>query len=513
MGGDSKHVVWGRLAGVTLKTAAILLALGLSAGCASTVNPATGQRQYTSLSQADEQRIGAQEHPKVLKQFGGVYDNPKIGGYVAQIGGRLAANSELPKQKWTFTVLDSPIVNAFALPGGYIYISRGLMSLANSEAELAGVLGHEIGHVTGRHTAQRVTRAQAVGVGGLLASIGAAALGVDPRLAGQLAQVAGQGYVASFSRSQELEADQLGVRYLARTGYDPFAQADFLANLQAQSTLQSRLSGGGYDPNRVDFFATHPATAQRVREAAAAAQRAGININQGAPRRRDAYLRLIDGMIYGDSPEKGYVKGATFEHPALRFKFSFPKGYQVVNSDKAVSAKGPKGQSIIFDGGSAHSGSMAAYIQQKWVPALAQKSRISQPRKLDEFEVNGLPGATAVVSAATSKGEVEARLIAINAGDRVYRFTALYPPQLSGAMQEPLQRMSYSFRKLSAAQAAALKPLRVRVIKVKSGDTVAGLARRMAQSGDREARFRVLNGLGPKDQLQAGQLVKIVTEG
>ena len=513
MGLVSASAVNGGFVRAASKAAAILLAAGLTAGCASTVNPATGQRQYTSLSQADEQKIGAQEHPKVLKEFGGVYDNPKISGYVAELGGRLAANSELPNQKWTFTVLDSPIVNAFALPGGYIYISRGLMSLANSEAELAGVLGHEIGHVTGRHTAQRVTRAQVVGVGGLLASIGAAALGVDPRMVGQVAQVAGQGYVASFSRGQELEADQLGVRYLARAGYDPFAQADFLANLQAQSELQSKLAGGGYDPNRVDFFATHPATAQRVREAAAAAQRAGVNINEGAPRRRDAYLRLIDGIIYGDSPEKGFVKGETFQHPVLRFEFSFPKGYTVVNSDKAVSAKGPEGQQIVFDSGSAHNGSMAAYIEQKWLPALARNSRIGRPQRIDTFEVNGLPGATAAVQAATNKGELEARLIAINAGDRVYRFTALYPPQLAGAMNEPLQRMSYSFRKLSAKQAAALRPTRVRLVKVKQGDTVGALARRMAVSNNQEARFRVLNGLGPRDQLQAGQLVKIVSDG
>nr|MBX2855054.1 M48 family metalloprotease [Paracoccaceae bacterium] len=155
MGVMSEGVASGGLRRAASKASAILLLLSVAAGCASTLNPATGQRQYTSLSQADEQKIGAQEHPKVLKEFGGVYDDPEISGYVAQLGGRLAANSELPNQKWTFTVLDSPIVNAFALPGGYIYISRGLMSLANSEAELAGVLGHEIGHVTGRHTAQR----------------------------------------------------------------------------------------------------------------------------------------------------------------------------------------------------------------------------------------------------------------------------------------------------------------------------------------------------------------------
>ena len=496
-----RMAVIGAVAGATL------------AGCAATVNPATGQRQYTTLSTEDEQRLGAQEHPKVLKQFGGVYDDPNIGGYVAEIGGRIAANSELPNQRWTFTVLDSPIVNAFALPGGYIYISRGLMALANSEAELAGVLGHEIGHVTARHTAQRVTRSQVAGVGGVLAQIGAAALGVDPRAVGQLTQVASKGWLAQFSQGQELEADRLGVRYISRGGYDPMAQADFLASMQSQSQLQSQLRGGSYDPNRVDFFATHPATARRVQEAVAAARASGLVVNENAPRNANAYLRALDGMIYGDSPEKGFVKGNVFAHPELRFQFAFPRGYQITNTDQAVGARGNQNQQIVFDAGQPTGESMDRYIANTWAPQVARQARAGRLQGLERITVNGLPAATAALPVDSNKGRLEARLVAIDASSRIYRFLALYPASLSQQMSEPLRRMTYSFRTLSASEAAALTPNRIRVVTVRSGDTVSRLARRMTAFEDnREARFRVLNGLGRGDQLRAGQLVKVVVD-
>lgn len=498
----------------TLARILVLSAVGASAlaGCAQTVNPATGQREVTALSREDEQRIGDQEHPKILKAFGGVYDDPKVTGYVAQIGGRLAANSELPNARWTFTVLDSPVVNAFALPGGYVYVTRGLIALANDEAELAGVVGHEIGHVTGRHTAQRVTRAQQANIFGVLASIGAAAAGIDPSLVGQAAQVAGQGYVANYSRSQELEADQLGIRYLSRTGYDPYAQADFLGHLQEQSALSAKIAGRAYDATRVDFFASHPASAPRKREAIAAAERSGVPINSGAPRRQREFQRAVDGMVYGDSREQGFVRGRTFSHPELRLTFTVPEGFRVVNAAEAVSAKGPNNSQIVFDGGKDPGGSMTDYITQRWVPALAKEARVGRLQGLQSINVNGLPAATAVLPVALKSGSGEARLVAINDGDRVYRFTALYPANQARALSEPLRRMTFSFRKLSRSEANRLQPLRVRFVTVRSGDTVSRVAQRMAFDDLREERFRVLNGLQPGEGLRVGQRVKIVTD-
>ncbi len=482
------------------------------AGCAQTVNPATGQREVTALSRADEQRIGDQEHPKILKAFGGAYDDRGVTGYVAGIGGRLAANSELPNAKWTFTVLDSPVVNAFALPGGYVYVTRGLVGLANDEAELAGVIGHEIGHVTGRHTAQRVTRAQQANILGVLASIGAAAAGIDPRAVGQAASVAGQGYVASYSRNQELEADRLGIRYIARAGYDPFAQADFLGHLQNQSALSAKIAGRSYDATRVDFFASHPANAPRKRQAVIEAQRSGVDINSGAPRRAAEFRRAVDGMVYGDSREQGFVRGRTFSHPILRFTFTVPSGFRVVNSSNAVKAVGPNNAQVVFDGGKNPGGSMTDYITRRWVPALAKNARVGRLQGLQSIRVNGLPAATALLPVATNKGQADARLVAVDFGDRIYRFTALYPSNQRNRLSEPLRRMTYSFRRLSQREANALQPLRLRFITVRSGDTIRRLASRMALDDFQEDRFRVLNGIGPNDRLRAGQRVKIVTE-
>jgi predicted Zn-dependent protease len=226
----------------------ILLSLLLTAslaGCSQVRNPATGEMQYTTLSQADELRLGTQEHPKVLAEFGGAYEGQEADNYVAQVGRRLVQVSELPEQTFTFTLLNSPVVNAFALPGGYVYVTRGLLALAADEAELAGVIAHEIGHVTGRHTAQRETRstlAQGASVVGVL--LGGLFLGdAAARSAAQLAQTATPMWLMSYSREQEFEADELGIRYLARAGYDPRAMSSFLVGCRPRPS--SRRSGPG----------------------------------------------------------------------------------------------------------------------------------------------------------------------------------------------------------------------------------------------------------------------------
>ena len=239
----------------------------LAAVPSCTPNPATGQQDFTLfMSESEESRIGAQEHSKIIDRYGGVYDDLEIGAYVAEIGGRLAANSERANASFTFTVLNTPDVNAFALPGGYVYVTRGLIALANSEAELAGVVAHEIGHVIARHTAQRYSRAAATQIGATL--LGAL---VGSREVGDLLQVGGQLYLLSFSRSQEFEADTLGIRYLNRTGYDPVAEAQFLQNLGREKDLQNRLAKRDARDRQSDFLATHPNTPERVQRAIAAA--------------------------------------------------------------------------------------------------------------------------------------------------------------------------------------------------------------------------------------------------
>ena len=474
------------------------LALSTALAACST-NPATGQQMFSLMSPSDETRIGQQEHPKVLNEFG-VYDEmPQLNAYVGQLGGRLHSASELSQQPFTFTLLDSDMVNAFAIPGGYVYVTRGLMALANSEAELAGVVGHEIGHVTARHSAQRATQQT-------LAGLGMVALGAvlqDPALT-NMAGLGAMAWVQGYSREHEMEADQLGIRYMSRAGYDPMAMSTFLSSLGAESELQRTLLFQDGEA-QFDWFSTHPRTPDRVAATAQSARgSSGANWVAG----RDEYLNRLDGMIYGDSPEQGFVRGRTFVHPILRIGFVVPEGFRMLNSPDSVLALNKDGAFVRFDGAQAPAGqTMAAYLVQTWA-----KGR--QLNDIEQFDMDGLEAATGWLQVQGDRGPIDVHLVALRWDPKtVYRFMIVTPAQVSQALNEPMRRMLGSFHQLSAAEAAALKPLRLRVVEVAPGDTIDSLSARMAFDDYRRERFMVLNGITSGNQLQPGMLVKIVTEG
>ena len=480
--------------GLALAPAAPLL-LG---GCS--VNPATGDEQFTAfLSPEDERRVGAQEHPRLVQAFGGLYDDPALQRYVSGLGRRIQQTSEQPEPPFTFVVLDSPAVNAFALPGGYIHVTRGLMALANDEAELAGVIAHEIGHVTARHSAERYSH-------GVVAGLGAAILSavIDNRSVTDFANLAAGAYVQGYSRSQELEADTLGVRYLGRAGYDATAMSSFLESMGAKSALESKMAGGRGGGAQGGLFASHPRTADRVRAAADAAQ-----AKFGGERDRDLYLRRIDGMIYGDSPEDGFLRGRAFAHPILRIAFTAPPGFRLRNAPEAVVGTHPSGATMRFDEATLASPSLDTwrYLRGVWA------SKVPLTR-IERMQVDGLDAAAASTRVRTASGVRDVRLVAIRAAPtRVYRFFfANPPPQLTREFSDPFRQMIASFRRLGPGQVATLRPLRLRVVEVAPGDTVGTLAARMPFNEFRVERFRVLNGLRPGERLQPGQLVKIVTE-
>lgn len=478
--------------------------------CAAPGGPSGGAPQTVAQRSNSDQRIGDENHPKIVAQFGGEIQDERLKRYVRDIGQRLAAQSEQPNAKWTFTVLDSPVVNAFALPGGYVYVTRGLMALANDEAELAGVIGHEIGHVTAAHGSRRQESAGIAQIGVLAATILGAAAGLSSQSVqaiNQLGNTVAAGTLASYSRGQEFESDKLGVRYLAKAGYDPQAAADFLASLQAESALQARLAGGEYNPNRVDFFASHPATAERVREAIRAA---GLeNAAKGAPRNRDRYLRMIDGMVYGDSEEQGFVDGRKFSHPKLRFEFTVPQGFRIQNSAAQVTAVGPDGSGIIFDGDKYTGGSMDAYIARKWAPEIAKQARTGRLDNLRRSTINGLAAASATLPVETQRGILILRMTAIRKGDTVYRFLGLQP-QGADQLGRRMDAAAASFRNLTAAQARRLKPMRITIYKVKAGDRLPVLARRTPFDKFLQNRFRVLNGMANDEGVKPGQIVKLI---
>ena len=480
---------------------ALASALGAALSACST-NPATGEANFTLVSPAQERQIGADAHPQVIEQFGVYEEMPELNAYVAEISSRLHSVSEMSNETFHYTLLDSEMVNAFAIPGGYIYVTRGLMALANNEAELAGVIGHEIGHVTARHGAQRMTQQTLAGL-----SVLAVGVALQDQNLMQLANAGAMAWVAGYSRSQELQSDELGVRYLTQSGYDPIAMASFLEQLGRHSHLERQLAFQEGEPEPADsWFATHPRTGDRV---VAAAELARADLNDPYLG-RNTYLRRIDGMIYGDSPKQGFRRGNTFSHPELRFTFDVPEGFRMQNSTSAVVAFNADGAFIIFDGADNPGGSMANYVQAWTNQLVGQQITLND---LERITVNGMEAATGWLRLNLQQGQSDVRLLAIEYdSETIYQFIFVAPTHLSSQLATGFQRTTYSFRQLSASEARTLRPLRIRVVEVGYGDTIDDFARMMQFDDLRRERFMVLNGMTSDADLQAGMLVKVVQE-
>ncbi len=471
-----------------------LAAAALLSSCS--VNPATGEKQFTGLLPASqEESIGSSEHSKVEQTYGSFIQGP-VADYVNRIGQKVAANTERTDVQYKFHVIDSPIVNAFALPGGYIYVSRGLIALANNEAELAGVIAHEIGHVTGRHAAARMSQGVLVGLG---AAILSAATG--SQAVGQVANVGSDLYIKSYSRGQEDESDALGVRYLAKAGYDPRAMASFLGSLDAQTKLDARIAGKS-EGSGFNYFSTHPITAERVSHASALA----AAYPQGGITNRDSLMQVINGLVYGDSDAQGFERDGTFYHPKMGFAFSIPQGFQVQNNPSELIAVHPDGSLFILDSGRDDQGrDPLAYLTQNWM-------KDKPPTGAESITINGLRAATAAFAGTANGKSVLIRVVAIEwKPGQFFRFQMAIPQNAGTAVVEGLKKTTYSFRAMSAAERSSVKPLRVRTFTAGTGDSVAMAANKMAFPNHREERFRVLNGL-PAGNLTAGQVYKVIAE-
>jgi predicted Zn-dependent protease len=474
-----------------LAGAAILL-LALNA-CGT--NPATGEQSLLGMSESQEIQISQEEHPKILAEFGGEYRDPELQRYITSLGESLARLSERPDLPWKFTVLDSSEINAFALPGGYVYITRGLLGLASNEAEVASVLSHEIGHVAARHSSQRQGRATLVGLGAALAGILTGS--------GQIAQIGnaiGAGYVQKFSRDQELQADTLGVRYMSRADYDPQASVSFLKKMLAESRL--RAIEAGKDPDEADqitWTSSHPRTTDRVEKAI---ENAGLTQVSHPHLDADAYLSRINGLVYGDDPNQGLVRGRSFIHPALRFKFDVPKNFQIINQPSQVLAQSREGDGVVAFAQTKISGSLKDWFLDH------PKARFEDVERID---VNGMEGATGVTQGAVNGEQAVLRVVLIRYdADTVYQFIFATPPGRTGKYQREFRETTYSFKKLSQSEASKFEPERIRVVTVGSDDTVQSLARKMAVQDYAVERFRLINGLEEGDRLRPGQKVKII---
>lgn len=476
------------------KLSALYLASAfLLAGCV--VNPVTGSQQFTALvTPQQETATGAQAHPEILKQYGGAYRDSELQSYINAIGQRLAENAGRPDIRFTFTILDTPDVNAFALPGGYVYVTRGLLALANDESEIAAVIGHEIGHVTGRHYADQHSRAMVVGLGAAL--LGAA---VDNPDIADLANTGANLYIKSYSRQQEFQADQLGVRYTAQNGWDPTAMARSLAQIDRHETLMNRLNGGGGADIMSSFFASHPNTPDRVRQAYALAQQAPKG---DAVQAKADWLAAIDGLMFGDSPSQGFVRGDSFIHPELGIAFDAP-GWRLRNSQTAVVGTGQCGK-LVFDNDSPeYRGDIASYIANDWFNG-------KNIGRIQRFSVNGAPAATASLQATANGRPVMLHVVAIAWDENlIYRFMLIDERRCgAGALQDVVESM----RTPTSREARSITPLRIRVVTARSGDSIRSFTQQMANDEDPEGWFRTINGLNPQDNIVAGQPYKIIAD-
>ena len=475
---------------------------GADAGAVGSAGSQAGEARSIS---AAEKRQGAEAHPQLLEQFGGAYTGRQV-GYVVGVGQNIAVQSGLgnARSDFTVTLLNSPVNNAFAIPGGYVYLTRQLMALMNDEAEMAGVLGHEVGHVAARHSEKRQKAATRNSILGVLGQIGSQILFGDSaigRFGQQLAGTGTQLLTLKYSRKQEYEADDLGIRYLASAGYDPQALSSMLYSLAAQSAIDARAAGRDAR-SAPEWASTHPDPARRVSRAATNASK--LN-KSGGVRNRDQFLQNLDGILYGDDPKQGVIEGNSFQHPDLKLKFTVPNGFSMQNGARAVSIVGSGGQGQFTTG--AYNGNMATYIDTAF-KALAGEGKTISYGPIERTTVNGLPASYAMARVDSNNGAVDVTVFAYEFSKSSAFHFATIAPAGRAAVFSPMYQ---SIVKLSPAQAAVIRARKVDVVTVKNGDTISSLASRMAYTNYQQDRFLVLNGLSATDSLRAGQKVKIIT--
>ncbi len=480
-----------------------LMALSVSLAAIGFATQSDAQRAPRAISQSAAGKA-AQQHPQIVQEFGGAETGAR-GAYVISVGRKIAAATGVPgggNGAFTITTLNSPVMNAFAVPGGYVYITRQLLGLMDDEAELASVLGHEVGHIAARHSEGRQTR-------GILSQLGALAVGVITG-SGQLAQVAGQisqGIFLSYSRGQEFQADELGIRYMTSAGYDPTAAASLLASLGAATSLEARAAGRNDERSVPNWARTHPLSEDRVRRATQRAQatgRAGTGL-----RNRDQFLAQVDGVLVDDDPRQGVVEGRDFLHPDLRLGFTVPQGYGMQNGSRAVSITGSNGQAQFSTG--QFNGNLSSYIASVFQSIAGQQAGQLQIPQPQSTSVNGIPAAYTTASVQSQQGLVDVTVFAYQWDQNTaYHFVTL---TRGGSGVGPFAPMFGSVRRLTAAQTAAIRPRVIDVVTVRAGDTVQNLASRMAYNDLKLERFLTLNSLQANSALRPGEKVKLVVYG
>jgi predicted Zn-dependent protease len=475
-----------------------LLFAFLIAGCAT--NPVTGKRQISFISEESEIEMGKSYDPQVVAEFG-IYDDPQLQAFLTEKGNEMAAISERPNLPWTFRLVDSEVVNAFAVPGGFVYFTRGIMAHFNNEAQFAGVLGHEIGHVTARHTVAQQSKQQLAQIG----LIGGMILSPELASQGQNLMQGMQLLFLKFGRDAESQSDELGVKYSTAIGYDSKEMAGFFGTLD-------RLSGGS--ENRApSFLSTHPDPLnrlERVRELTVAAQAADSRTEYEID--RNGYLRRIDGILYGEDPNQGYVENSAFYHPALRFQFGIPSGWKLINSPTMVQMVSPD-QNAIMQMRLAQGSDPRAAAQE-----FVQQNNIQVTSTSDQA-INGLPATTVVgdIVQQAQQGQRAQTLRTITSfisyGGNIYMMAGLAMANNFNRYSRAMEGSITSFAELTDQSKLNRQPERVKIV---TTDRAKSLQQALLDAGIPQTRleeFSVLNGIELNTQLPAGYLYKAISGG
>ena len=464
-------------------------------GCAS--NPVTGQQDFVLMTEDQEIDLGEKYSKEVLRQYR-AYDDPDLQAYVSRIVEELAANSHRNHLIFHATVLDSPEVNAFALPGGYIYITRGIMAYMNSEAELAGVLGHEIGHVTARHS---VKQHSASTVTGLFATVIAATAGVAQ--AGDAANIAGTALVRGYGRGHELEADRLGAEYLAKTGYDPQEMIDVVEILKDQEEFDKKLAEAeGREPRRYHgLFSTHPSNDKRLQEVISAAK---VYKSDNTRKEDGTFLKLTDGMVFGTSEREGVLRNHKFYHRKLGITLAFPKNWKIDNLPTELIATTQTKDAIMQV--------TLEDLNKKRSPEEFIKAEFGEDLKAGEkISTESYKGYTGIAVVNTPFGRQDTRIGVVFKDKQVFKFlaTAKTPELMDQYDNEFISTIS-SLRALKPEEDKLAEARRIKLIKAKEGDTFEKYARSSPLTSYATDQLRLINGLFPDGQPTPGEFVKII---
>jgi predicted Zn-dependent protease len=457
---------------------------------ASPTAPSSVKPTRTAVAQTP---AAEREHERILASYGGAYDDPKLEALITKTVERLVAASDRPDQAYKVTILNSGAVNAFALPTGQLYVTRGLIALASDTSELSSVLSHEMAHVLAKHASIREDQARQAAVVTRVVTD----MSNDPDLSA-LALAKTKLTMASFSRAQEFEADGIGVGISARAHFDPYGASRFLTSMERNAELKAGKTS--LDPRAQDFLSSHPATPERIQNAQANARQ--YTSPEGGERDRETYLQAIDNIVYGEDPSEGFVRGRRFLHPKLGFTFTAPENFTLDNTAQAVIGVREGGaQAMRFDVVRVPAEqTLGDYLNSGWMENVDKAST-------EDLTINGFPAAS-----ATAHGDQwQFKIYALRFGSDVYRFIFATRQKTTESDRNARETVN-SFRRLTLEEIQAARPLRIKVITVQPGDTVESLSHRMAGVDRPTDRFRVLNGLDAHAQVKVRDLVKIVVD-